>query len=65
MTPIVFKIMLHSQNQHGWPVSLTKWNGEELEQGFTLISCESKTAQAKYTKELVEMTGWEVLPAEF
>jgi hypothetical protein len=57
---IMYKIMQHMKNQHGYSVSLIKYEDDELVNGFVLISHNTLVEQAKYVMELAEMTGWQI-----
>jgi hypothetical protein len=55
---MTYKIMIHQQNQHGWAVSLTKYEGALLVGGFVLITYPTQAEQTKYAQDLHTMTGW-------
>lgn len=58
---MTFKLVRHSQNQFGYPVSLTVYDkAGELVNGFTLINRETKEDQIRYISELNAMTGWTI-----
>lgn len=56
----MYKIMMHEQNQHGWSVSLVKYENNELTNGFTLNSFKTPKEQIDYIKDFAVMTGYEV-----
>lgn len=55
----IFKLMTH-ENQHGYGVSLTKYEDGKLEAGFTLKTFDQNHERLKYLSELASMTGFEI-----
>lgn len=58
---MTYRLMTH-ENQHGFGVSLTKYNGYdgELLNGFVLNTFPTQPERKKYLDELVKITGYEI-----
>jgi hypothetical protein len=53
-------LITHYPNQHGYGVSLVKYEGDELTWGFTLNSLATREEQQKYARDLETETGWKI-----